>query len=237
MSPSGSPGPASIRPRLREGLPRLLLIAYGGFVQYFNASDMGVYGGLLINLSPLMRAWLIWTLALGSATALAVGWILWRNRSPGYAGATFGLLVLAGGMAISHGRTLNWPFWHVLNTVEFNWFAAPQHWQLALPRFLMGFGSGMVLLSMTGHSSRDPRREAMIRPFFQVAQFSGGALSIGVLVTYLLIGHQIQYSYTADRDFIQSVEHADRRQRLNDALTSQGAGARIANPRHSSSAR
>ena len=91
-------------------------------------------------------------------------------------------------MAISHGRTLNWPFWHVLNTVEFNWFAAPQHWQLALPRFLMGFGSGMVLLSMTGNSSRDPRREAKIRPFLQVAQFSGGALAIGVLATYLLVG-------------------------------------------------
>ncbi len=63
-------------------------------------------------------------------------------------------------MALSHRTTLNWPFWQVLNTVEFNWFAAPQHWQLALPRFLMGFGSGMVLLSMMGHASREPESEA-----------------------------------------------------------------------------
>ena len=118
---------------------------------------------------------------------------------------------------------MSWPFWEVLNTVEFHWFAAPQHWQLALPRFLMGFGSATVLLSMTGHSSRDPQNEAKIRPFFQVAQFSGGVLAIGVLVTYLLVGHQIHYSYAADRGFIQSVEQDDRRQRLADALTAAGS--------------
>ena len=41
---------------LREGLPRLGLIVYGGFVQYFNSLDMGVYGGLLVNFSPWMRS-------------------------------------------------------------------------------------------------------------------------------------------------------------------------------------
>ena len=134
---------------LREGLPRLGLITYGGFVQYFNSLDMGVYGGLLVNFSPWMRSWLIWSLTLGSTAALALGRIVWQKRSPGFAGAALGLLVLAGGMSLSHRNTMNWPFWSLLNTVEFNWFAAPQHWQLALPRFLMGFGSGMVLLAMT----------------------------------------------------------------------------------------
>ena len=158
---------------MRGGLPRLFLIAYGGFVQYFNASDMGVYGGLLVNFSPLMRSWLIWSLPLGAATAFAFERLVRRTGSPGYSGAAFGLLVLAGGMALSHRTTLNWPFWQVLNTVEFNWFAAPQHWQLALPRFLMGFGSAMVLLSMTGHASREPENEARIRPFLQVCAILG----------------------------------------------------------------
>jgi hypothetical protein len=76
---------------------------------------------------------------------------------------------------------------------------------------------------MTGHASRDPEKEAKIRPFLQVAPFSGGALSVGVLVTYLLIGHQIEYSYAADRGFIQSAEQDDRRQRLADALISAGS--------------
>jgi MFS family permease len=208
---------------MREGLPRLFLIGYGGFVQYFNASDMGVYGGLLVNFSPFMRSWLVVSLPIGAATAYAVERFVWRTRSPGYAGAAFGLLVLAGGMALSHRTTMNWPYWQVLNTVEFNWFAAPQHWQLAPPRFLMGFGSAMVLLSMMRHASRDPENEARIRPFLQVAQFSGGALSIGVLVTFLLISHQIQYSYAADRGFIQSVELDDRRHRLAEALSSGGS--------------
>jgi hypothetical protein len=210
---------------VREGLPRLGLIVYGGFVQYFNTADMSIYGGLLINVSPLMRSWLIWSLPLGLGAALAVGRMVWRRRSPGYAGATVGLLILAGGFALSHWNMINWPFWSLLNTVEFNWFAAPQHWQFAPARLLMGFGSGMLLLSLISHSSRLPEREAKIEPYLQVAQFSGAALSIGVFMTYLLIGHQIEYSFTADRGFIQSVEQADRRQRLVDALTSGGSAA------------
>jgi hypothetical protein len=210
---------------LREGLPRLGLITYGGFVQYFNSLDMGVYGGLLLNFSPWMRSWLIWSLTLGSTAALALGRIIWQKRSPGFAGAALGLLVLAGGMSLSHHNTMNWPFWSLLNTVEFNWFAAPQHWQLAPARFLMGFGSGMVLLAMTTCTSPEPLREARIRPFLQVAQFAGGTLSVGVLVTVLLAAHQIQYSYVADRGFIQSVERGDRDSRLTDYLAAAGASA------------
>jgi hypothetical protein len=215
---------------LREALPRLGLMTYGGFVQYFNSTDMGVYGGLLINFSPFMRSWLIWSLPLGSAAALATGRIVWHKRSPGYAGAAVGLLVLAGGMGLSHRNTMNWPFWSLLNTVEFNWFAAPQHWQLALPRFLMGFGSGMVLLAMTTRTSSDARREARVGPLLQVAQFAGGSLSVGALVTVLLAVHQLEYSYVADRGFIQAVEGADRQARLaaQAALAGPGMAARQA---------
>jgi hypothetical protein len=209
---------------LREGLPRLGLMTYGGFVQYFNSSDMGLYGGLLLNFSPFMRSWLIWSLPLGSAAALGLGRIVWRRGSPGYAGAALGLLVLAGGMGLSHRNTMNWPFWSILNTVEFNWFAAPQHWQLALPRFLMGFGSGMVLLAMTTHACSNPLREARIRPLLQVAQFAGGTLSIGALVTVLLAVHQLEYSYVADRGYIQAVEGGDRNSRLAAYVASAGAG-------------
>ena len=210
---------------LREGLPRLGLIAYGGFVQYFNSSDMGVYGGLLVNFSPWMRSWIIWSLSIGSAAALGLGRIVWQKRSPGFAGAALGLVVLAGGMGLSHYNTMNWPYWSLLNTVEFNWFAAPQHWQLALPRLLMGFGSGMVLLAMTTRTSPDPGREARIRPLLQVAQFGGGTLSVGVLVTVLLAAHQFQYAYVADRGFIQPGELADRHARLAAYLTTAGSGA------------
>ena len=76
---------------LREGLPRLGLIAYGGFVQYFNSLDMGIYGALLVNFSPWMRSWLIWSLTIGSTTALALGRIVWQKRSPGFAGAALGI--------------------------------------------------------------------------------------------------------------------------------------------------
>jgi MFS family permease len=210
---------------LREGLPRLGLMTYGGFVQYFNSLDMGVYGGLLVNFSPWMRSWLIWSLPLGSAAALAIGRIVWQKRSPGFAGAALGLVVLAAGMSLSHRNTMNWPFWSLLNTVEFNWFAAPQHRELALPRLLMGFGSGMVLLAMTTCTSPEPRREARIRPLLQVAQFAGGTLSVGALMTVLLAVHQLQYSYVADRGFIQAVERDDRNSRLAAHVATAGPGA------------
>jgi hypothetical protein len=180
---------------------------------------------LLVNFSPWMRSWLIWSLTVGSTAALALGRIVWPKRSPGSAGAALGLLVLAGGMSLSHHNTMNWPFWSLLNTVEFNWFAAPQHWQLAFPRFLMGFGSGMVLLAMTTWTSPEPLREARIRPLLPVAQFAGGTLSVGVLMTVLLAGHELQYSYVADRGFIQAVERGDRNSRLAAYLATAGAGA------------
>jgi hypothetical protein len=186
---------------------------------------MGVYGGLLVNFSPWMRSWLIWSLTIGSTAALALGRIVWPKRSPGSAGAALGLVVLAGGMSLSHYNTMNWPFWNLLNTVEFNWFAAPQHWQLAFPRFLMGFGSGMVLLAMTTWTSPEPHREARIRPLLQVAQFAGGTLSVGALVTVLLAAHQLQYAYVADRGFIQAIERGDRNARLAAYLDTAGAGA------------
>lgn len=210
---------------LKEALPRLGLIAYGGFVQYFNVSDMGVYGGLLINLNPVRRSWLVISLSIGSAIALAVGHIVWRRRSPGYAGACVGLLVLACGMTLSHANTVNWPFWRELNTQEFNWFAAPQHWQLAPARLLMGFGSGMVLLSMISRASTSAIREDKIRRYLQVAQFTGGGLAVGVLVTVLLAVHQLEYSYAADRGFIQSSEQDARRGLLTEYLTTTGSAS------------
>ena len=89
----------------------------------------------------------------------------------------------------------------------------------------MGFGSGMVLLAMTTLTSHEPLREARIRPLLQVAQFAGGTLSVGVLVTVLLAAHQLQYSYVADRGFIQTVEQGDRHSRLAGQLANAGSGA------------
>jgi hypothetical protein len=88
----------------------------------------------------------------------------------------------------------------------------------------MGFGTGMVLLAMTTRASPDPRREARIRPLLPVAQFAGGTLSVGALVTVLLASHQVQYSYVADRGFIQAGERSDRDSRLAAYVATATAG-------------
>jgi len=210
-------------PALRSNWPRLLLIAYAGLVQYFNVSDMGVYGGSLLNFSVWQRAWLIWSISYGAAAALLVGRLAWAGRSPGLPGALVGLLVLAGGMAMALAQTLAWPFWLPLNSLDLHWFPAPQHWQLAPGRFLMGFGSAFVLFSMNTLASTDPAREERLRPLLPVAQFLGGALGIGILTTYLLFGQQVQYSYAADRGYIQAAESNERRHQLRDELHRAGS--------------
>lgn len=209
-------------PMVRHGVPRLLLVGYAGFVQFFNVTDMGVYGGLLVNFSAWQRAVLIWSLSVGAASALVLGEILWRGRRRRLRGALAGLLVLAAGMALARHNTLSWPFWSILNQVDLNWFAAPLYWELAPARFLMGFGSALLLLSATTHTHPDPAWETQIVPRLREAQFAGGALSIGVLSTALLAGHQWEYAYAADRGFIQPQEVSERQARLAETLAAAG---------------
>ncbi|MFN5289736.1 MAG: hypothetical protein ACK5E4_06555 [Planctomycetia bacterium] len=207
--------------------PRLLLIFYAGFVQYFNVSDMGVYGGLLINFSSWERAWLVWSLSFGAATALFTAQFLHRIRGLHIAG----LFTIALGMLLAHERTLGWNFWNPLNQIEFNWFAAPQHWELALARFCMGLGVGWVLYSMQQVHDVPVEKERAIRAEITVFQFLGGALSIGFLVNYLLVGHQAQYSYTSERGSIQQANVDDYREILKNELSKTG----FSSPSHGSS--
>jgi hypothetical protein len=204
-------------------LLRFVLVGYAGFVQFFNASDMGVYGSLLINYSVWQRSWLVWSISVGAATALAVGDLLFRTIHPRRLGAFLGLLVLAGGMALARHNTLSWPFWSILNSVELNWFQAPQYWELAPARFMMGFGSAFVLLSALSNTSQDRQKEARTRPRLQEAQLVGGALSIGVLATMLLAGQQWEYAYASDRGYLQPTEVLERQQKLATTLAAAGA--------------
>lgn len=207
--------------------PRLLLIFYAGFVQYFNVSDMGVYGGLLINFSSWERAWLVWSLSFGAATALFTAQFFHRYRWLHIAG----LFMVALGMFLAHERTLGWNFWNPLNQIEFNWFAAPQHWELAIARFCMGLGVGWVLYSMQQVHDVPVEKERGIRAEITIFQFLGGALSIGFLVNYLLIGHQAQYSYTSERGSIQQANVDDYREILKNELSKTG----FSSPSHGSS--
>jgi hypothetical protein len=125
----------------------------------------------------------------------------------------------------SYQLTLDWPYWQIQNVADLNWFPAPQHWELAPGRFLMGLGIGLFMIAMDTMASPDPEREGSIRPFLLVMQFYGGGISVAVLVNFFLIGHPIHYSYAADRNFIQAEEFAQRRAVLRDALRQAGEPA------------
>jgi hypothetical protein len=212
---------------LKEGWVRLLLFFFGGGCQFFHGTSMNIYGGLLLNFSTWQRSWLIWSLPLGVATSLVaarLAWQRWQVRA-GLPGAIAGLLLLAAGMFHSYQRTLDWPYWQIQNVVDLNWFPAPQHWELAPGRFLMGLGIGLFMVAMDTLVSPDPEREERIRPFLLVMQFYGSGVGIALLVNSFLIGHPIHYSYAAERSYIQAEEFAARQAVLRDALAEAGAPA------------
>lgn len=210
---------------LRKNGLRLGLFFFGGLVQFFHGYTMNVYGGSLINFSSWQRAWLIWPLPLGIAAGLAFAHLYGYGRrrpSPALPGAVAGLLVLAGGLYLCLQKTLEWPFWQIRTTADLNWFPAPDHWQLASGRFLMGLGIAVFMIAMDTLFATDPEQEEKVRPFLPVVQFFGGALAAGILVNFLLIGHQVHYSYALDRDYIQADEMAQRRTVLRNSLRTAG---------------
>ena len=172
---------------------------FAGFTQYLNVSDMGVYGGLFVNFGVWERALLVWPISCGAAAAVAAARFF--PRSGGFSLA--GLLCIAAGMAWAHERTMGWPYWRVLNQVEFNWFPAPQIWELWPPRFLMGLGTSLALVGVQRWALDEPACEARRRHLLTVSQFAGGAVSIGVLCLCLTRGAQHQYSLVSDRGFFQ----------------------------------
>ena len=172
--------------RSREGWIRLLLFFFGGVVQFFHGTTMTIYSGMFVNFSPWQRSWLVWSMPLGVATSLLAARLAMRRWriSLGLPGAIVGLLILAGGMFSLHETTLEWPYWQIQNVVDLNWFPAPQHWELAPGRFLVGLGLGLFMFAMDTMFSPDPEREETIRPFLLVTQFFGGAIGMGLLISF-----------------------------------------------------
>ncbi|MCZ2343324.1 MAG: hypothetical protein LC104_16250, partial [Bacteroidales bacterium] len=207
----------------QEGLTRGMLIAFAGMVQFFQVSETGIFGGLLINVDEWKRACLILPLGLGAAVSLFAGRLTWRATRPGRLSTAVGFLAISLGMGYAHFQMLGWPFWVVQNVVEFNWFAAPQVWEMAPGRFLIGLGFGLVILSETHRAGRDPVREARIEVGLHAAQFLGAGVGIGLLATALLMGHQWEYSYVADRGYIQATEITNRTQQLEETYFLSGS--------------
>jgi hypothetical protein len=210
-------------PIVREGVARGIFVGYAGMVQFFQVAETGIFGSLFIDINEWQRACLILPLGLGAATSLLAGRLTWRATRPGRLSTATGLLTITAGMAYAHFQMLGWPFWNIQNVVEFNWFAAPQTWEMAPGRFLIGFGFGLVILSETHRAGRDRDREARVEVGLHSAQFFGAAIGIGLLATALLIGHQWEYSYAADRGSIQAVEVAERTELLRDAMALSGS--------------
>lgn len=207
--------------------PTLLVAAFAGFVQYFNVSDMGVYGGMLIDLGMIDRSLLIWPLSIGAASATVLAMVLPSTRWL----TLVGLLGIAAGMGLAHHRTMGWPFWAALNQAQFNWFPAPGVWELAPARFLMGFGASLTLIGLQRVSLTVPSQESTRRDLLTLFQFMGGAASIGVLTLCTTRGYQNEYSFVAERGHIQPETYIEYGGILKNHLHTQGfanpeAGAR-----------
>ena len=217
------------RAMIREDWPRLALFFLGGMCQFFHGYIMNVYGGTLINLSSWQRAWLIWPMPIGIAASLALSHLRWRGRrpAPGLPGAIVGLLLLAAGLYMSYQQMMEWPYWDIRDVIDLNWFTAPGQWELAPGRFLMGLGIGLFMVAEDMRPGPNPDREQKVRPLLNVAQFYGGGLAAALLINFLIIGHKVHYSYSADRDTIQAEELSQRIDLLADTLRQGGQPAPV----------
>ena len=214
---------------VRENGLRLGLMAFAGAVQFFHGTTMTIYSGLLINYDVWQRSWLVWSMPIGTALALAIASLWLRRRPLGSGGAVSGLLILALGMWLLNRTTMDWPFWRVENTMHLNWFMAPLHWQLAPGRIVTGFGLGWLFASLTAMVSRRTSVELHIRQLFPVFQTMAGGLSIGLLVTWLIIGHQTQYVYVSENvGTTQAAELSAEMARLQEVLVQSGASPSVA---------
>jgi hypothetical protein len=214
---------------LGENWTRLVLFFYGGMCQFFHGYIMNVYGGVIVNLSSWQRAGLIWPLPLGIATSLiattlALPHLRWRRGRVllGLPASIAGLILLAAGLYLCYQRMMEWPYWDIRDVVDLNWFPAPGQWELAPGRFLMGLGIGLFMAAMDTQFSPDPEREETVRPLLNVVQFYGGGLAAALLINFLIIGHKVHYSYSADRDTIQAEELVHRGVLLSDLLRQAG---------------
>jgi hypothetical protein len=133
-----------------------------------------------------------------------------------------GLVLLSAGLFMCQSGTMEWPYWDVRAVVDLNWFPAPGYWELAPGRALMGLGIGLFMVAMDALASRDAGREERVRPLLQVVQFFGGAIAVAVLINFLIIGHKVHYSYSAERDAIQADELARRTELLQAELHAVG---------------
>lgn len=200
-------------PHIDWGLParnwlRLGLFFFGGICQFFYGYLMNVYGGSIVNLSSWQRALLIWPTPIGTALGLAALRLRARRGAavPGLPVAVIGLLLLAAGSYDCFARTMEWPYWAIRDVFDLNWFSAPGARELAPGRFLMGLGIGLFMYTADAATARTPEEEAQVQPFFPFLQFFGGGLAAAILVNFLIIGHKVHYSYSSERDAIQSEE-------------------------------
>jgi hypothetical protein len=212
---------------IHEDWVRLSLFFFGGMCQFFHGYIMNVYGGTLVNLSSWQRAWLIWPMPVGAAVSLTLSHLRIRGRrpTPGLPGAVVGLLLLGFGLYLSYQEMMEWPYWDIRDVIDLNWFTAPGQWELAPGRFLMGLGIGLFMVAEDMQLSPNPEREAKVRPLLNVAQFYGGGLAAALLINFLIIGHKVHYSYSADRDIIQAQELVQRADYLGEVLRQGGQPA------------
>jgi hypothetical protein len=219
---------------IKNNWVRLSLFFFGGMCQFFHGYIMNIYGGMMVNLSSWQRAWLIWPLPIGMATSLAFAAIFlprmrWRRGRALLAlpGAILGLLLLAAGLYMCYRQMMEWPYWDIRDVIDLNWFPAPGQWELAPARYIMGLGIGLFMVVMDTQFSPDPTAEPKVRPLLNVVQFYGGGIAAVVLINFLIIGHKIHYSYSADRDTIQAAELAQREKLLIDDLRQAGKSAPV----------
>jgi DHA2 family multidrug resistance protein len=184
-----------------------LLMTLVGFGLYGSFVLLTFYAEHLLRYDALTAGWVLAPGGIGSLISLAIGGRLVDRIDPRWLVST-GMGIIAYSLFLMGGLSLGADFWAVL-------------W----PRFIQGFGMGLVFVPLTTMSlaAVAPRDLPTASGIFNVVRNVGGSVGVALTTTWLarqtqahvatLIGHVTPWSAAA----------ADRLARLQDVYLASGS--------------
>jgi DHA2 family multidrug resistance protein len=186
-----------------------LLITLVGFGLYSSFLLLTFYAQHLLRYDALTAGWVLAPGGLGSLISLAIGGRLVDRVDPRWL-VSLGTGIIAYSLYLMGSLTLGADFWAVL-------------W----PRFIQGFGMGLVFVPLTTMSLTAVSRAELptATGIFNVVRNVGGSVGIAVTTTWLYRQTQVHMTTLIGHVTPWSAPTADRLARLQEVYLAGGADA------------
>jgi DHA2 family multidrug resistance protein len=184
-----------------------LLMTLVGFGLYGSFVLLTFYAEHLLRYDALTAGWVLAPGGIGSLISLAIGGRLVDRIDPRWLVST-GMGIIAYSLFLMGGLSLGADFWAVL-------------W----PRFIQGFGMGLVFVPLTTMSlaAVAPRDLPTASGIFNVVRNVGGSVGVALTTTWLARQTQVHVATLIGHVTPWSAAAADRLARLQDVYLASGS--------------